>query len=122
MKKISVWYDKEAGLLEVLFKKKIGYFRATKNEAIMERVDQNGNVIGFMIEINKRKNMRIRVVIEKTKTGYSAYSPRFLGCIATGKTIAEIKRNFKKAIKLHVGGSTIKVPKLEFYIARKAFY
>jgi len=50
MKKISIWYDKEAGLLEVLFEKKIGYFRATKNEAIMERVDRNGNVIGFMIE------------------------------------------------------------------------
>ena len=47
---MSVWYDKEAGLLEILFKKKIGYFRATKNEAIMERIAQNGNVIGFMIE------------------------------------------------------------------------
>jgi len=50
MGKVSVWYDKEAGLLEILFDKKVGYFRGTKNEAIMERVDQNGKVIGFMIE------------------------------------------------------------------------
>jgi hypothetical protein len=55
MKKISVWYDKKAGLLEVLFEKKIGYFRVTKNEAIMERVDQNGNVIGFMVEVGLLK-------------------------------------------------------------------
>ena len=50
MGKITVWYDKEAGLLEILLEKKVGYFRETKNEAIMERVDQNGKVIGFMIE------------------------------------------------------------------------
>ena len=50
MGKMSVWYDKGAGLLVILFEKKMGYFRATKNEAIMERVDQKGNVIGFMIE------------------------------------------------------------------------
>ncbi len=48
--------------------------------------------------------MRIRVVIEKTKTGYSAYSPRFPGCIATGKSIKEVKKNMKAAIKLHLGG------------------
>ncbi|PIP18911.1 MAG: DUF2283 domain-containing protein [Candidatus Omnitrophica bacterium CG23_combo_of_CG06-09_8_20_14_all_41_10] len=59
MGKISVWYDKKAGLLEVLFEKKIGYFRATKNEAIMERIDQNGNVIGFMIEKNLLKTKEI---------------------------------------------------------------
>ena len=59
MGKISVWYDKKAGLLEVLFEKKIGYLRATKNEAIMERIDQNGNVIGFMIEKNLLKTKEI---------------------------------------------------------------
>ena len=48
--------------------------------------------------------MRNRVVIEKTKTGYSAYSPRFPGCIATGKSIKEVKKNMKAAIKLHLGG------------------
>jgi len=59
MGKINIWYDKEAGLLEIIFKKKIGYFRATKNAAIMERVDQNGNVIGFMIEEGLLKTKEI---------------------------------------------------------------
>lgn len=48
-KKIVVWYDKEADFLEVMFQKKSGYFRETKNDAVMEKVDKDGNVIGFSI-------------------------------------------------------------------------
>ncbi|MDL1892704.1 DUF2283 domain-containing protein [Sphingobacteriales bacterium CHB3] len=48
-KKIVVWYDKEADFLEVMFQKKSGYFRETKNDAVMEKVDKHGNVIGFSI-------------------------------------------------------------------------
>jgi uncharacterized protein YuzE len=46
---ITVWYDKEADYLEVLFERKKGYFRETENDAIMEKVDDDGNVIGFSI-------------------------------------------------------------------------
>jgi len=48
-KKIKVWYDKEADYLEVLFEEKEGYFRETDNDAVMEKVDSEGNVIGFSI-------------------------------------------------------------------------
>jgi len=48
-KKIRVWYDKEADYLEVLFEEKEGYFRETDNDAVMEKVDSEGNVIGFSI-------------------------------------------------------------------------
>ncbi len=48
-KKIRVWYDKEADYLEVLFEEKEGYFRETENDAVMEKVDSEGNVIGFSI-------------------------------------------------------------------------
>lgn len=48
-KRIRVWYDSEGDYLEVLFERKSGYFRETKNDAVMEKVDAEGNVIGFSI-------------------------------------------------------------------------
>ncbi|MBM4087718.1 MAG: DUF2283 domain-containing protein [Planctomycetes bacterium] len=48
-KKVKVWYDKEGDYLEVLFERKKGYFRQTRNDAVMEKVDEDGNVIGFSI-------------------------------------------------------------------------
>lgn len=46
---IRVWYDKEGDYLEVLFERKTGYFKETENDAVMEKVDNEGNVIGFSI-------------------------------------------------------------------------
>lgn len=48
-KEIKVWYDKEGDYLEVLFERKEGYFRETEDDALMEKVDEGGNVIGFSI-------------------------------------------------------------------------
>jgi uncharacterized protein YuzE len=48
-KEIKIWYDKEGDYLEVLFEKKAGYFKETENDAVMEKVDTKGNVIGFSI-------------------------------------------------------------------------
>ncbi len=48
-KEITIWYDKKADFLEVMFEKKPGYFRDTENDAVMEKVDMKGNVIGFSI-------------------------------------------------------------------------
>jgi len=46
---IKVWYDKEGDYLEVLFDKKAGYFKEAENDAVMEKVDTEGNIIGFSI-------------------------------------------------------------------------
>lgn len=46
---VTVYYDREADYLEVLFEQKPGYFRETEHDAVMERVDAEGNVIGFSI-------------------------------------------------------------------------
>jgi len=35
--------------LEVIFERKAGYFRETENDAVMEKVDEEGNIIGFSI-------------------------------------------------------------------------
>ena len=48
-KEVKVWYDKEADYIEVLFEKKEGYFTETDNDAVMEKVDKDGHVIGFSI-------------------------------------------------------------------------
>jgi uncharacterized protein YuzE len=48
-KNIKVWFDKESDFLEVLFEKKAGSFRETANDAVMEKIDARGKVIGFSI-------------------------------------------------------------------------
>ncbi len=48
-KVVKMWFDPEADLLEVIFEQKPGYFRETENDQVMEKVDQDGNVIGFSV-------------------------------------------------------------------------
>ena len=47
--KVKVWFDAEADYLEVRFSDAAGYEKATDHEAVMERVDIEGNIIGFNI-------------------------------------------------------------------------
>lgn len=47
--KIKVWFDAEADFLEVRFSDAAGYEKQTANDAVMERVDKDGHVIGFSI-------------------------------------------------------------------------
>lgn len=49
MEKVKVWYDSKGDFLEVMFKQKEGYFRETSSDQVMEKVDMEGNVIGFSI-------------------------------------------------------------------------
>lgn len=44
------------------------------------------------------------IVIEKTESGFAAYSPHIPGCIATGKDIAETEKNMNEAIDFHFDG------------------
>jgi uncharacterized protein YuzE len=46
---MKVWYDQEGDFLEVIFDQKPGFFRETDSDQVMEKVDQEGNVIGFSI-------------------------------------------------------------------------
>jgi len=48
-KHVKVWYDPEDDFLEVIFERKEGYFRGTDNDQVMEKVDSEGNVIGFSV-------------------------------------------------------------------------
>ena len=47
--KLKVWFDAEAHFLEVCFSDAPGYEKQTDHDAVMERVDAEGHVIGFSI-------------------------------------------------------------------------
>lgn len=47
--KVKVWFDAEADFLEVRFSDAAGYEKETEHDAVMERVDAQGNVIGFSV-------------------------------------------------------------------------
>jgi predicted RNase H-like HicB family nuclease len=58
------------------------------------------------------------VIVERTKTGYSAYSPDVPGCAAVGRTKKEVEGNIQEAIAFHIDGLRIEgyaVPKPSTY-------
>lgn len=48
--------------------------------------------------------MKVLIIVEKTKTGYSAYSPDIGGCVATGATRRQVERRMKNALTFHLEG------------------
>ena len=56
--RVKIWYDSEGDYLEVIFDQKPGYFRETQSDQVMEKVDDQGNVLGFSV---------LRVSAMKTK-------------------------------------------------------
>ncbi len=48
--------------------------------------------------------MKYLVVIEKTSTGFSAYSPNLIGCIATGATSQDIEQTMREAMAFYLEG------------------
>jgi hypothetical protein len=47
--KVRIWFDAEADFLEVRFSDAAGYEKETQHDAVMERVDAQGRVIGFSV-------------------------------------------------------------------------
>ena len=47
--KVKVWFDPEGDFLEVRFSNAPGVMRETAHDALMERVDEHGQVVGFSI-------------------------------------------------------------------------
>ncbi|MBI4419216.1 MAG: DUF2283 domain-containing protein [Gemmatimonadetes bacterium] len=48
-KTVKIWYDREGDYLEVIFDQKPGFFRETASDQVMEKVDQEGNLLGFSV-------------------------------------------------------------------------
>ena len=66
--KVKVWFDAEADFLEVRFSDAAGYEKETTHDAVMERVDAQGNIIGFSIlgvsQHRKSKPLEAELVAE----------------------------------------------------------
>jgi len=61
---VKLWYDKEGDYLEVIFDRKAGYFRETKSDQVMEKVDKDGNVLGFSIlKVSKIRRKPLEVAL-----------------------------------------------------------
>ena len=45
------------------------------------------------------------IVLERTETGFSAYSPDVWGCIATGETLTITLENMRSALVFHLQDS-----------------
>lgn len=54
--------------------------------------------------MERGKEYMFLVIIEKAERNFSAYSPDLPGCVATGKTLEEVKGNMQAAIEMHVRG------------------
>ena len=46
--------------------------------------------------------MKYLIVIEETKSGFSAYSPDLDGCVATGRNRRAVERTMREAIGFHL--------------------
>ncbi len=47
--KVKLWFDPQGDYLEVRFSDAAGFMRETKSDAVMQRVDEQGRVIGFSV-------------------------------------------------------------------------
>ena len=47
--KVKIWFDAEADFLEVRFSDAAGYEKETQHDAVMQRLDAQGHVIGFSV-------------------------------------------------------------------------
>lgn len=47
---------------------------------------------------------RYAIVIEPGRRNFSAYVPDLPGCVSTGKTLREVRRNIREAIRFHIDG------------------
>ncbi|MBL7686060.1 MAG: type II toxin-antitoxin system HicB family antitoxin [Deltaproteobacteria bacterium] len=55
---------------------------------------------------------RYLIIIEKTKTGFSAYSPDVPGCVAAARTKKSVEHKIVEAILFHLEGLKLEGQKL----------
>jgi predicted RNase H-like HicB family nuclease len=48
--------------------------------------------------------MKYAIVIEHAGSNYSAYVPDLPGCVATGRTVEDVRERLAEAVALHLDG------------------
>ena len=62
------------------------------------------HAIEYHEECKEGQAMQYAIVIEKAGNNYSAYVPDLPGCVSTGETVEEVRKNIKDAIDFHLEG------------------
>ena len=63
-KKVKIWFDSEGDYLEVIFDQRPGYFRETASDQVMEKVDEDGTVLGFsVLKVSALKEKPLEVAL-----------------------------------------------------------
>jgi len=61
---VRIWYDGEGDYLDVMFEQKEGYFRETSSDQVMEKVDADGNILGFsVLKVSALKERPLEVTL-----------------------------------------------------------
>ena len=79
-KTVSVWYDPEGDMLEVLWAFREGYFTTTADDRVLKRLDDSGEVIGFLIHemstFGQKSPFEFMLTSEETTHNVNAISVR----------------------------------------------
>ena len=63
-RRVKIWDDAEGDVLEVIFDSKPGHFRETSNDHVMEKVDDEGNILGFsVLKVSALKQAPLEVAL-----------------------------------------------------------
>ena len=61
---MKIWYDSEGDFLDVIFCSKPGHFREMSNDHAVEKVDDEGNILGFsVLKVSALKQAPIEVAL-----------------------------------------------------------
>ena len=56
------------------------------------------------MDVAERFAMRVCVIYERSKTGWSAYTPGLPGIGVAGRSIEDVRASVKQAIEMHIDG------------------
>jgi predicted RNase H-like HicB family nuclease len=77
----------------------------TRHRAGQSRKGNGGGDTEQYSEASRSQIMKkYLIIVEKTNTGYSAFSPDIPGCGSVGDTKEEVERNIQEAIEFHLEG------------------
>jgi hypothetical protein len=63
-RKLKIWFDPEGDYLEVIFEDREGVFRETSSDQVMEKVDAQGNILGFsVLKVSSMKGRPLEVTL-----------------------------------------------------------
>ncbi len=77
---------------------------ATKPSLVTVPGNMGDEIAPGTLKTSRSQIMKYLVILGKTNTGYSAYSPDLPGCISTGHSREETEANMQEAIEFHIEG------------------